>query len=262
MAAALAGLVRDDVLWRGFGVLDDEDLREWLCRHGAAEETVARSPVLRGLYDLTFAYREGDKQRPSLAAGKGLQSLLLMINYEGSFMWRMRAGMGDVVFAPLYLALRQRGVRFEFFSRVSGLRLMPGRPVVDGIDLIREATVSGGPDRYEPIERIGDWWCWPSSPYLHQLSDLEPAPARLRRGVEFDDVVLAIPVGALGSICGELADADPRFAQMLRKSETVRTKAFQVWLTRSIEEPADGETATASTRRPPPTRSHLTPTAT
>ena len=72
---------------------------------------------MRGLYDLTFAYRGGDKRRPSLAAGKGLQSLLMMINYEGAFMWRMRAGMGDVVFAPLYLALGQRGVRFHFFSR-------------------------------------------------------------------------------------------------------------------------------------------------
>ena len=114
------------------GILDDEDLREWLGRHGASEETFARSPVLRGLYDLTFAYREGDKRRPSLAAGKGLQSLLLMINYEGSFMWRMRAGMGDVVFSPMYLALRRRGVRFEFFTRVTHLRLMPGRPAVDG----------------------------------------------------------------------------------------------------------------------------------
>ena len=81
-----------DVLWRGFDALDEEDLREWLGRHGAGEATLARSPVLRGLYDLTFAYREGDKRRPSLAAGKGLQSLLMMINYEGSFMWRMRAG--------------------------------------------------------------------------------------------------------------------------------------------------------------------------
>ena len=154
--------------------LDDEDLREWLGRHGASEETLARSPVLRGLYDLTFAYRDGDKRRPSLAAGKGLQSLLMMINYEGSFMWRMRAGMGDVVFAPLYLALRQRGVKFHFFSRVTRLRLMPGRPVVEAIELTREATVAAGAGGYEPIERIGDWWCWPAAPYRAQLTDLEP----------------------------------------------------------------------------------------
>ena len=123
-------------------MLDEYDLRAWLGRHGASEETLARSPVLRGLYDLTFAYRGGDKRRPSLAAGKGLQSLLMMVNYDGSFMWRMRAGMGDAVFSPLYLALLRRGVRFRFFSRMTGLGLMPGRPLVDSIELVREAAIA------------------------------------------------------------------------------------------------------------------------
>src|SRR5262249_44048000 len=158
-------------LWRGFDALDEEDFREWLGRHGASEMTLARSPVLRGLYDLTFAYRQGDKRQPSLAAGKGLQSLLMMINYEGSFMWRMRAGMGDVVFSPLYLARRQGGVRFEFFWEVTKLRLRPGRPVVDAIELTGWATPARGADGYEPIERIGDWWCWPADPYRAQLTD-------------------------------------------------------------------------------------------
>jgi uncharacterized protein with NAD-binding domain and iron-sulfur cluster len=236
VAASLAGIIRDDVLWRGFGALDEEDLRDWLRRHGAGAETLERSPVLRGLYDLTFAYRAGDKRQPSLAAGKGLQSLLMMINYEGAFMWRMRAGMGDVVFSPLYLALRKRGVRFEFFSRVTRLGLMPGRPIVDAIELSRDATVVAGADRYEPLRRIGDWWCWPATPDQGQLSDAEPRRQTLRRGSQFDDVVLAIPVGAQGEICGELTAANPRFKQMLEGAETVRTKALQVWLTRPIEE--------------------------
>ena len=236
VAASLRGILRDDVLWRGFSVLDEEDLREWLGRHGATRETLERSPVLRGLYDLTFAYRGGDKRRPSLAAGKGLQSLLMMINYEGAFMWRMRAGMGDVVFAPLYLALRQRGVEFQFFSRVTRLRLMPGRALVDAIELIREATLAAGLRQYDPLKRIGPWWCWPAAPDYDQLSDVEPEVQTLNRGVDFDEVVLAIPVGALGELCDELASANPRFKQMLDGAETVRTKAFQVWLTKPIDE--------------------------
>lgn len=236
VAASLAGVVADDVLWRGFGALDGEDLRVWLGRHGASEETLARSPVLRGLYDLTFAYRAGDKRRPSLAAGKGLQSLLMMINYEGSFMWRMRAGMGEVVFAPLYLALRQRGVNFQFLSRVMRLRVAPGRPVIDGIELRRHATVTGGADQYEPIELNGDWWCWPSAPDRTQLTDLGPRSETLVRGRDFDEVVLAIPLGALGEICHELADANARFKIMLERGETVSTKALQLWLTRTVGE--------------------------
>ena len=236
VAAALRGIVRDDVVWRGFGPLDEEDLREWLGRHGASAQTLGRSPVLRGLYDLTFAYQGGDKRRPSLAAGKGLQSLLLMINYEGSFMWRMRAGMGDVVFSPLYLALRNRGVRFHFFSEVTELRLTPGRPVIDAIELTRKATVTEGADRYEPIEQIGQWWCWPAEPDRAQLHDVSPTSVTLRRNADFDEVVLAIPVGALPDICGELAGADPRFRLMLDRAETVRTKCLQLWLTKTIDE--------------------------
>ena len=236
VAASLAGIVHDDVLWRGFGVLDEYDLRAWLGRHGASEATLDRSPVLQGLYDLTFAYRGGDKRRPSLAAGKGLQSLLMMVNYEGAFMWRMRAGMGDVVFAPLYLALRRRGVKFRFFSQISRLGLMPGRPLVNSVQLIREAAVASGADRYDPLVRIDDWWCWPATPDSDQLGDAEPVPDKLVRGVDFDDVVLAIPVGALSEICPELASASPRFKRMLDGGETVRTKAFQVWLTKSIDE--------------------------
>jgi uncharacterized protein with NAD-binding domain and iron-sulfur cluster len=241
MAAALAGILRDGLLSRGLGVIDDEDLRQWLGRHGAKPETLERTPLLRGLYDLTFAYRNGDKRHPSLAAGKGLQSMLMMINYDGAFMWRMRAGMGDVVFSPLYLALKQRGVHFHFFSRVTGLRLGPvdqlsGRQAVDEIDLVREATVTAGVDGYEPLEQFGDWWCWPGQPRVDQLSEHNEKPDKLVRGDQFDEVVLAIPVGAQHQICGELAAANPRFKQMLDDAETVRTKGLQIWLTKPIEE--------------------------
>ncbi len=43
-------------------------------------------------------------------------------------------------------------------------------------------------------------------------------------------------MGALNDICGELADADPRFKLMLDRAETVRTKGLQLWLTKTIEE--------------------------
>ena len=234
LTASLAGIVGDDVVWRGFGTLDEEDLRDWLRRHGASDATLERSPVLRGLYDLTFSYRNGDKRRPSLAAGKGLQALLMMINYEGAFMWRMRAGMGDVVFAPLYLGLKQRGVRFHFFSRVTRLRLMPGRPVVNAIEFVREANVTAGATGYDPLIAIGRWWCWPSAPDRSQLSELEPRAETLTRGSDFDEVVLAIPVGALDDVCSELAQANRRFKQMLDGAQTVRTKALQVWLTKPL----------------------------
>ncbi len=56
------------------------------------------------------------------------------------------------------------------------------------------------------------------------------------RGADFDDVVLAIPVGALGDVCGELSRADHRFKLMLDRAGTVRTKALQLWLTKTTDE--------------------------
>ena len=229
-------------------VSDTIELRAWLKSHGARKSVVDASPILRGLYDLTFAYRLGHKRAPDLAAGKALQSLLWMIDYEGAFMWRMRAGMGDVVFTPLYLALRERGVRFRFFSEVTGLTVHPESALVDRIELTPAARVLKGTDAYEPLERIGEWWCWPARPLADQLAD-DPGGAGttaevLQRAADFDDVVLAIPVGALPDICGDLAGRSARFARMLDGAQTVRTKAMQLWLTRPVHElrhaPASG----------------------
>ena len=76
------------------------------------------------MYDLVFAYVDGDRDRPRFCAGLGLfLAGKFFFDYRGSLFWRMRAGMGDVVFAPLYQALRARGVRFAFFHRLDRLRL-------------------------------------------------------------------------------------------------------------------------------------------
>lgn len=235
LGATLTGIVRDDLLTRGLSAIDGEDLRGWLVRHGAAHETVHRTPVLRGFYDLAFAYEDGDKTRPSMAAGKGVQSLLLMINYDGAFMWRMRAGMGDVVFGPLYLALQKRGVRFAFFARAEALRLGADGTTVEAIELNRTATVAGGGE-YAPMEHFRGWECWPAEPLRGQLGRAPEAMDRLQRGVDFDAVVLGVPVGAQRELCAELAAASPRYRRMLDGAGTVRTKALQLWLTRPVDE--------------------------
>ena len=54
----------------------------------------------------------------------------------------------------------------------------------------------------------------------------------LRKGHDFDSVVLGIPVGALAPICGELLadDGNQPFKDMIDHSSVVMTQAFQVWL--------------------------------
>src|SRR6185312_9843928 len=101
------GLFRDRVLFddRGLDAINQLDYREWLRQHGAMTSSL-ESRFLTGIYDLVFAYRDGDKNRPALAAGVALRGALRMFfTYRGSMFWRIRSGMGDAVFAPLYKVL-------------------------------------------------------------------------------------------------------------------------------------------------------------
>ena len=84
--STVAGIVEDGVLERGFDVINDEDWAQWLRRHGASELTIGRtpaerSPVLRSVYDVAFAYTGGvigsgrlrGRHRDERPAATGLQ---------------------------------------------------------------------------------------------------------------------------------------------------------------------------------------------
>ena len=62
--ASIRGIVRDDVLTKGFAAIDDREFLDWLRSHGASADAL-KSPVLIGGYDLAFAFRGGDPTRPS-----------------------------------------------------------------------------------------------------------------------------------------------------------------------------------------------------
>lgn len=252
---------------------DHDDLRAWLGKHGG-RAALLESPIVRGLYNASFCYPGGDFDRPNLAAGVALRTVLLMgFTYKGAFMWKMQASMGDIVFAPIYeaLVLRAAAARdagypdsmtFEFFHNVKKLSLpssgpSAGKPIIDTIEIERQAIVDKGP--YRPLIDVRGLPCWPSLPLYEQLRNgdalepfdlesdwcsAEPAgpPRILRRGAAgpngFDHVVLAIPVAALPSICGELVDRSSDWREMVRGIETIRTKSFQVWLAPSAEQKA------------------------
>ena len=123
--AIIRGILADGILEKGFTAADDAEFRDWLKRHGASRIALASAPV-REIYDLCFAYEEGDLARPNLAAGTATEiALRIAFTYKGSVMYRMQAGMGDTVFAPIYEVLKRSGVKFAFFHEVRGLHLRP-----------------------------------------------------------------------------------------------------------------------------------------
>jgi uncharacterized protein with NAD-binding domain and iron-sulfur cluster len=253
-ASVIRGIVADGLITRGLGAVDGEEMRAWLGRHGATPLTLTAGPLVRFMYDLAFASRDGDVTRQDLAAGVALTAALrLVFTYKGAFFFKMQAGMGDTIFAPFYEVLSRRGVEFEFFHAVTRLGLTADRRAVDSIQVVPQARLAVA--TYDPLVEVNGLPCWPSEPRWEQLVDGErlqrlgvdfeqevpspigDAPRVLRRGEDFDLVVLAIPPAAAAPLCAELiADpANPKFRAMIEGLPSTMTQAFQLWVTRPLE---------------------------
>lgn len=246
------GLVTDP---KGFDAINDYDFRDWLRINGASETTV-NSPLVRSSYDLAMAYEGGDYQKARHAAGVGLRgSLRFLFTYRGSIVWKMRAGMGDVVFAPFYEVLKRRGVSFQFFHRLEAVKLaQPSdlapseRPYVRELRFAVQAEVRD--NEYRPLVDVDGLPCWPSTPDYSQLVDGERLKGCKfeshwdRRAVgskalhvveDFDVVVLGVGLGAIPFVCQDFIERDERWRNMVAHLKTVETQAFQLWMREDME---------------------------
>jgi len=248
MTAAVRGILADGLLTdpRGLAAVNDEEYLDWIERHGGPPE-LREFSIVRGLYDLAFGFVDGDPTRPSMSAGTavlfGGKSLL---DYQGAFIWKMTAGMGDIVFAPLYQALRRRGVEFEFFHRVDQLHPSRDGNRIEAITVGRQVRLATVRQRYEPLVPYGGLPGFPAHPLAGQLSDAEgiekhpleshwcewrDAERRvLRHGVDFDLVVFAIPPAMARFVCSELMADRPEWRDMVARIGTVATQSLQLWM--------------------------------
>jgi uncharacterized protein with NAD-binding domain and iron-sulfur cluster len=251
--ATVRGIISDNLVTdpRGFRAINDEDFCAWILRHGAHPDVVD-FPLVRGLYDMVFGYEDGDFTKPALGAGVALLLTgIALFQYKGAFFWKMTAGMGDVVIAPLYQALRRRGVQFEFFHRVDALHLDKGCQAIEAITIGRQGRLIEPTNEYEPLIRVGGLSVFPDRPLEGQLDGQAPGDLEshfgeradvetrvLRRGVDFEHVVLAASLGMVELVAGELIADSPQWRDMTTKLRTVATQAFQLWL--HPDEPALG----------------------
>ncbi len=257
MCSVLVGVLDEGVLTQGFLSVDDQELTAFLAKHGATPFTLdlAHSPFLRGWYDAAFAYDcSVDPPKPNLAAGTGTHGILRLIgSYRQHIAYKMEAGMGDTIFAPLYELLSARGVHFAFFHQVTGLDLADpsGDGGVAAVRVIRQAEVRGGGE-YRPLVDVADLPCWPSEPLWAQLvnggqlardgvafehggSAGSPPELVLRRGDDFDLVVLAVPPDAQEELARPLRDRSPAYAGMAGHARSAMTQAGQVWTTTPLD---------------------------
>jgi uncharacterized protein with NAD-binding domain and iron-sulfur cluster len=253
--AFMTGAVRFRLMTdpRGLSAIDGYECREWLRMNGASERSL-NSAFVRGLYDLALAYEDGDPTRPGLAAGQALRGgMRMFFTYRGALFWKMRAGMGDCVFAPFYEVLKKRGVRFEFFHRLENVKLSPAeklaagkKPYVEALEFDVQAAIKGGRE-FDPLIPVAGVPCWPSTPDFDQLVDgvrmkeegwrfeshwdrrkVDSKTLRVTR--DFDFVVLGASVGAIPYICREILERDARWREMVANVKTVATQAFQIWM--------------------------------
>lgn len=250
--ASIRGIVADrvDQSQEGLDALDEENFIDWLARHGLGPGCRDWGTI-RALHGLAFAFEDGDPQRPRAGAGQSLRQLIrAFFCYRGSLFYKMRAGMGDIVFAPIYEVLKRRGVRFEYFHRLERVHLGPveasGRSHVRALRFRIQARTRDGSE-YRPLVSVRGLPCWPSEPDWSQLEhgdtyrsagrDFESfqdqgdvAERVLRVSEDYDFAVLGVGVGAVPHVCAELVERDPRWKRMVETTKTVVTQAVQLWM--------------------------------
>jgi uncharacterized protein with NAD-binding domain and iron-sulfur cluster len=254
MVACVRGVLADQLLARpeGFRAINDEDFLDWIVRHGAAEE-VGEFAFIRGLYDLVFADAGAGRSRSGVSAGVAVfMTSKMFFEYKGAIFWKMAAGMGDVVFAPMYQALRRRGVEFEFFHRLDDLEMSTDGLNIERIVMGRQVALRPGVERYEPLVRVGDLPTFPAVPLVDQLHDAHELEGHdleshwcdwpdverrcLRRGEEFDVAVFGIPIAMAEEVCKQLIADRPEWKAMVSNVATTATQALQLWLRRDEPE--------------------------
>lgn len=240
----------------GLDAINHFECREWLRLNGASERSL-NCAFMRALYDLALAYENGDRSRPGLAAGQALRgSLRMFFSYRGAFFWKMRAGMGDVVFAPFYEVLVRRGVEFHFFHRLTNVGLAASAPgegrFIGSLDFDVQAEIRGGVP-YQPLIEVQGIPCWSSTADYAQLESGEKLKAdgwefeshwdrryvrskTLHVGKDFDFVVLGVSIGEIPNVCKELIATDEKWRAMVANVKTVATQAFQIWLREPLDE--------------------------
>jgi len=248
MLTTCIGMLADGVLIHGCDAINGQDFRAWMQKHDA-DPVVVEGPLIRALYDVFFGYEGGDTDQPNVEAGPALRgSLRTFLTYHGHVLWKMKAGMGDVVFAPLYQVLRDKyNVKFEFFHRVERLEFDEGSRRISSIQIARQVDLKG--PTYDPLVVVDQLPCWPNAPLADQIVNgaalkgididspftawQDAGQVTLRDGVDFDHVVLGISIGVLPFICDEKLLALEPWRNMLDAVKTVRTQAVQLWFNRT-----------------------------
>jgi uncharacterized protein with NAD-binding domain and iron-sulfur cluster len=236
---------------KSFAVLDQIDFATWLTKHGAWATTIDLD-IVQAPIQILYQYKDGDSsnlENRSMGAGAYIHWTIRTFAYVHSPFWFFRYGTGDTVIAPIYETLLKRGVKFEFFHKLENVGLSVDGKRIKEVELRVQATTKSG-NAYEPLE-AGNWPATPRFDELTEgdvLSTLPPGElesywskfrdvqrVKLQCGVDFDEIVFAISLGAIPILCKELIAAENDWRRMVAEVKTVETQSLQVWFDRSSQ---------------------------
>lgn len=235
--------------------INDLDYREWLKSHGASERLLS-SAMVRFLYTGTFHNLTGADQQGSLAAGVGLHFLTNSAGYKGSFVWKFKAGTADTMITPIYLVLKNRGVKFKFFHKVEQVHYSDTGSI-EKISMAEQVILKNG--TYTPTYKLKGIDVWPGEPLYDQIEDEQAKALKegtfdleeswcgwknvnefsLEKGKDFDYTVLGIPIDVLGGnegICKEIIENNTVWNNMYTHVKSIPTMSMQLWITPNLKE--------------------------
>ncbi len=239
--------------------LDYLDYRAWLLENGGDPDVVARSSYIRALYDIPFAYEDGDITKPNFATGAAMRwCIRSAFTYRGHAMYVPQAGFGEAVIAPYYEVLKNRGVKFKFFHLLKSTALSDDGNSIHSLHFSIQAEVltAGG---YESVKFTDGLYHWPIHPYWDQLKNGEilagegadfeshwnttPSAGTLdlTYGTDFDHIVIGLAGAVWKRLNAEdtpplaaLLDASPAFRGMSESLGIVATAGVQFWFNKPV----------------------------
>ena len=259
VTATIRGLVADDLVVKGLDSVDHVNYDDWLHTHGVSEYTL-RSAMPQVIPNTALSYAYGDTtQRPTMAASAYLEFFCRQMSGRGHFAYFFREGTGETIMRPLYHVLKERGVRFHFFHKLTAVEPGPDHTIARFRFDLQATPID---DEYDPLVRFRDEKVWPDRPVYERLKegarlkegteipnggyDLEswwtawkPVGQRtLEHGVNFDIAVLATPVATLPHTCQQVMShpAGAKFKAMVENSHTAASQALQLWFDKTPEQ--------------------------
>lgn len=236
-----------------FNDLDALNYDEWLLSHRLSKTHLSSAIALSPLRIL-YQWPEGRVKLPgSMGAGTYLHWVLRQFAYIDAPFWFFPHGSGESLVLPMFELLRRRGVRFEFFHKVS--KVVPRGGKVE-VEIGIQARMKDPLKPYDPLVELRPGYpVWPAAPKFELLDAgkwPQGAPSAdefesdwpgtesgaidnktLIEGRDFDQLVFAISLGAIPHLCAEIVAADKRWRAMVDHVKTVETQSLQLWLNKT-----------------------------